>query len=111
MCAAVAEGKCRPRFIEGAAAAAASRGATVVVLQTVPATTSLTDLDAAIEARRDALDRRSIFVLTGADYEGFSPGDLVIYVPTTSADVPAVCAAIAPEPCPPPVVLVPRSGG
>jgi hypothetical protein len=77
----------------------------------VPATTSLTDLDAAIQARREALDRKSIFVLNGADYEGFSPGNLVIYVPTTSADVPAVCAAIAPEPCPPPVVLVPRSGG
>jgi hypothetical protein len=111
MCAAVAEGKCRPRFIEGAAAAAARGGATIVVLQTVPATTSLTDLDAAIQARREALDRKSIFVLNGADYEGFSPGNLVIYVPTTSADVPAVCAAIAPEPCPPPVVLVPRSGG
>jgi len=110
LCSAVAEGKCRPRFIEGAAAATARQGATVVVLQTVPATTSLADLDTAIEARRDALDRKSVFVLDGAAYEGFSPGDVVVYVPTTSAEVPAICAAIAPEPCPPPVVLVPRGG-
>ena len=110
LCSAVAEGKCRPRFIEGAAAAAARGAATVVVLQTAPATTSLADLDAALKARRDALDRKSVFVLDGADYEGFTPGEVVIFVPTTSADVPTICAAIAPEPCPPPVVLVPRGG-
>jgi hypothetical protein len=110
MCSARPEGACRALFVEGAASAAARNGTTVVVLQSLPGTTAVADLDAAIEARRDALDRRSVFVLDGADYEGFSPGEVVIYVATTSAEVPAVCEAIAPEPCPPPVVLVPRGG-
>jgi hypothetical protein len=110
LCSAVAEGACRPRFVEGAAAAAARTRATVVVLETFPGTTSVAELDAALEARRDALERASIFVLDGAAYEGFSPGEVVVYVPVTPGEVGAVCAAIAPEPCPPPVVLVPRGG-
>jgi hypothetical protein len=110
MCSAVTENTCRARFVEGAAAAAARTGATVVVLGTFPGTTSIAELDAALETRRDALGRATIYILDGADYEGFAPGEVVMYVSTTPSEVGAICAAIAPEPCPPPVVLVPRGG-
>jgi hypothetical protein len=104
-------GTCRALLVEGAAAASERTGATVAVLNRLPADTALADVDATLLARREALGRTSVFVLDGAAYQGFSASELVIYAPTTPDELNAVCATIAPEPCPQLIVLVPSGSG
>jgi hypothetical protein len=96
---------CEVLFIEGAAAAsAADPDARIIVLDEIDAATSLSDVDTSLTEARTNLERSTVFVVNGADYQSLSPDQIVMYVTVaTLDDVDAVCAKV--DPCPTPIKL------
>jgi hypothetical protein len=69
---------CGTFTLEGAPSAA--EGTTVVIVDRLPATTSIQDVDARLTQLRSSLGRQTVFALDGADYQGFSANELVVFV-------------------------------
>ena len=69
---------CGTFTLQGAPSAAV--GTTVVVLERLPATTTLADLDARIDEWRSELDRQTVFALNGGGFQGFSANEIAIFV-------------------------------
>ena len=69
---------CGTFTVQGAASAA--EGTTVVVVDRLPATTPIDDLDARLDELRGDLDTQNVFALNGGDFQGFSANEIVLYV-------------------------------
>jgi hypothetical protein len=78
VCASNPDRACGTFTLQGAPSASA--GTTVVILDRLPATTSIQELDAMLERARDGLDRQTVFALDGGSFQGFSASEIVIFV-------------------------------
>jgi hypothetical protein len=90
---------CGTFTLQGAASAA--EGTTVVVVDRLPATTPLDDLDARLAELRADLDTQSVFALPGGQFQGFSANEVIVYVSdfTTTQQIDQFCAAHPDIPC------------
>ena len=98
--------RCVARIVEGAANAA--EGTSIIVLDLLAATSPLTDVDTALDAFRERLGYRNIYVLDGAERAQFDTDELVVYASGFVDETAraSFCAAARLDPCEP-VLLAP----